>query len=371
MTFDPGELDQDHEMLRQMVRDLVAAEVAPGAAARDAAGEPPSDLATRLGPLGLLGVLIPEDCGGAGMGHLALALTVEELAAGDASVALAAAVHNALGAAHVLRCGDDAQRARWLPALASGEIRAAWAGFDGDVRAEADGDGWRLTGRVPLVPGAAGADRLVVVAETEAGERATFFLTARAAGLSVEPAPRPLGLRAAGLADVRLDAVRAAAADRLAEAQPGALLPAARVAFGALSVGLGRAAMDAAARYAADRRQFDRPIADFQAVQFMLADGFTALDATRLAVWQAARDLDAGRPAGPGAAMARLLATDAAARACDAALQIHGGYGYTREYPVERCWRDAKQASLLGEPLDALRREIAAHVAAAAPDPAA
>jgi alkylation response protein AidB-like acyl-CoA dehydrogenase len=356
-------LSELHEQVRDTLRELVRDRLTPGAAERDRAGELARGVLGELGDLGMLGVLVPEETGGAGLDMLALALAVEEVARGDASLACALAAHNALACAQVLASASAAQQAAWLPDLAAGSRLGAWTALDSAARQE--GAGYVVEGTARWVVGGTGADLLVVVAPSPDGALGAFAVSG--AAIAREPVER-MGLCAAGHATLTLDG---SAAERFSGGgpapRPGDHVRAGfDIAVAAVGLGVGQAALDAAARYAQDRKQFGRPIARFQAIQYKLADMSTALEGARLLTHPAAALHDAGRRAARQAAGARLMAGRAALLAADEAIQIHGGYGYTREYPVERHWRDAKTLTLLdGTPADG-RDTIAREVYAAA-----
>lgn len=345
------ELDEDQEMLRQMTRDFARSVLTPDAAAWDGQRALPRSLWAKVAELGLFGVCLPERHGGAGMGLSALALAIEELAVGEAGLAAIVLTHNALCAGQIDRLGSVEQRKRWLPRLASGDAIGTWAGggLDGGpltVRALRTESGWRLEGSLPAVPAVASADLALVLAATQPGA-ATAFVLERGEWVAADAAS--MGLRTAGLGELVLDGVELDDARRIGPVHGGiadGVVDAARVCRAALAVGIARAAFDAGNVYAAERKQFGRPLTDFQAIQWMIADGATELDAARLLYRRAAMLLDAGEPATAEAAMARIFATEKAQAACDRALQMHGGYGYTRDYPVERHWRDAYAAAV-------------------------
>lgn len=345
------ELDEDQEMLRQMTRDFARDVLAPGAAAWDADRGLPDALWAKAAELGLFGVCLPERIGGAGMGLSALALAIEELAAGEAGLAAALLGHNALCCAQIERHGSGEQRTRWLPALASGARLGTWAGGGADggpltLRATRTDGGWRLEGSLPAVSAAARADVAVVLAATRSGG-ATAFVIERGEWQATDTAP--MGLRAAGMGELTIDGLEIGDDRRLGPVHGGLddrIIDGARVCRAALAVGIARAAFDAGNAYAAERQQFGRALTDFQAIQWMIADGATELDAARLLYRRAAMMLDGDEPATAEAAMARVFATEKAQAACDRALQMHGGYGYTRDYPAERHWRDAYAAAV-------------------------
>ncbi len=376
MRFD---LTEDQEMLRQMTRDFARSALSPEAPAWDAARALPDGLWATVAELGLAGVCLAERFGGAGMGLSALALAIEELAVGEAGLAATVLTHNALCVASIERLGDDTQRKTWLPGLASGKRLGTWAGggFDGGpltVRATRTDAGWRLEGSLPAVSAAGRADVAVVLAATRPGA-ATAFVLDRGDWQAVDA--ETVGLRTAGLGEFVVDGLVLGDERRLGPVHGGlveAIVDRARVCRAALAVGIGRAAFAAGNTYAAERKQFGRPLTDFQAIQWMIADGATELDAARLLYRRAAMLIDAGEPATAEAAMARVFATEKAQAACDRALQMHGGYGYTRDYPAERHWRDA-YAAAVGEGthngLQRLRVARALLVEAAEPAPEA
>jgi alkylation response protein AidB-like acyl-CoA dehydrogenase len=376
------ELSENHTMLRRTVRDFVEAEVVPQAASWDRDQRCPVSVLGRLGALGLLGVMDEDAHGGAAMDAFALVLAVEELAVGSGSLALMAAVHNAACGEHLRRAGDASQKPRWLTPLAAGRALGAWALAEREAgllpaamqtRARRDGDAWRLDGRKAFVPLGASCDVAVVLAVTAVNEGdagLTAFLVERGMpGFGPDTRTDSLGMRAAGTADLVFDGVRVPDVMRLGPVGQGyttalEVLDLSRLALSAIAVGLGRAATTAAAKYALERRQFGRPIADFQAVQWMLADSATELDAARLLTWKGAAVLDRGAPCTLEASMAKVYSSEAAMRACDRALQVHGGYGYTREYPVERLWRDVKHCQLGEGPSEVQRAVVAQRVLA-------
>jgi alkylation response protein AidB-like acyl-CoA dehydrogenase len=366
MHFD---LSDDHQMLRRMVRDFVAARVTPNAAAWGEAGAVPAEVLRAVAELGLLGVRVPEDAGGAGMDATALALALEEVAAGDAGLASVLASH-ALCCEHLMRAGTGAQIAAWAARLAAGEVLGTWAagGTDAEVayaRGVRRGSAWTLDGQLPWVV-AGGLAQLVVAVVATGPSRGTAFLLPAGPGVVALDAERPLGLRSSRPAHLQLmsdadvpDTARLGAPGAGFETER-ALLPLARIARAAIAVGVGRAALDAALAYAAERTQFGKPLSAFQAMQWMIADSATELDAARLLVRRAAHLLDEGDDAAGEAAMARLFAVRAAEAATDRALQMHGGYGYTTEYPVERLWRDARQCEVGEGSSSALHQRVVA-----------
>ena len=363
MTLD---LPEDHQLLRQMVRDFVKAELSPVAGELDRRGELSDSVFSTLGEMGLFGVCVPEAHGGAGMDALALAVALEELAAGEAGVATVVGIHNALCCGTLVHAGDRAQKKDLLPKLARGRKLGAWSGGVTDTGAlyaqgrRGEDREWILDGTLPGVVRGADADVLVALVATGPGRATAFAFKPTGPGASRRRLD-PLGLRCAAPADVELedfvvsDEARVGDVGEAAQDE-GQVMPLGRVARAAVAVGIGRAAHQAALAYAMEREQFGKPIAQLQAIQWMLADSATELDAARLLVWRAAHALSLGVDASGAAAMARVYAVEAALKAADRAIQIHGGAGYTREYPVERHFRDAKQCEVGEGSSNALNR---------------
>ncbi|MCX4244674.1 acyl-CoA dehydrogenase family protein [Paraliomyxa miuraensis] len=354
MDFD---LDEDDQLLRDTVRQLCEQSVRPHAGEWDEARAIPAAVRDELGRMGLWALRQPEDEGGAGLSTVTACALVEELAAADGALAMLIAAHNFAGLAHVAAASaSQPALAGELSAMASGQRPCAWALAEGAlgsgegalaITATRQGDAWALDGEARHVLGAAVAGRFVVFARAEDGPTA-FLIDADAGGLHVSAPLRTHGARAAGTAHLGLQGVRVPDERRLGA--PGrALTDAATIvalrelSWAAVACGLLRGALQQASGYAQQREQFGRPIASFQAIQWKLADMATGLEAAWLLTVQAAWRCDQGRPLGEAAARARTWATGAAVRGCSEALQIHGGYGYTREYPVERALRDARQ----------------------------
>jgi alkylation response protein AidB-like acyl-CoA dehydrogenase len=361
MNFD---LPESHREIQRMVRELGARRVAPFARAWDDDGRLPDDILADIAAQGLLAVRVPYAHGGSGLDALALAIVVEELARHHGSLAYAVAAHNTLGVAHLLAADGDALREGHLAAAASEDGLVAW--LDDGVTAKRAGDGWTLHGAAPRVVLGATAARVVVAAHTDQGP--TAFVVERA-GLRVARRVDALGMRACEASELVFEGCPVGDGARVgAVGAAGAAVVRVRtghdVAMAALAVGLGQGALDAAVAYAKDRKQFGQPIASFQAIQWMLADARVELDAARLLAQRAAATDDAGGDARAEAAAARLYASEAGSRACSRALQVHGGYGYTREFPVERALRDVKVCEL-GDGGNAGRRAVVAAAARA------
>jgi alkylation response protein AidB-like acyl-CoA dehydrogenase len=369
------ELSEDLREIQRTLREFCEAEVKPHARAWDEAEEFPREVVRRLGELGFLGLSVPEEYGGAALGALATAVVIEEVARFDGSLALTVASHNGLGTNHILRFGSEAQRRRWLPALASGEKLAAWAltepGSGSDAAglrttAVRRGDRWVLNGAKTFITQGTVAGAFVVLALTEPERRqkgvTAFVLEPGLKGFTQHPIHGKLGMRSSDTAELFLEDVEVPDENRLGGVGEGfvdtlGILDRGRITIGALAVGLSRGALEEAREYAKVRHAFGKPIAEHQAIAFMLADVATELAASRLLVHRAASLCDEGSPFSREASMAKLLASEVAMRATSKAIQIHGGYGYTREFPVERYHRDAKLCEI-GEGTSEIQRLV-------------
>jgi alkylation response protein AidB-like acyl-CoA dehydrogenase len=369
------ELPEEVLQIQRTVRELCEAEVKPHARAWDEAQAFPREVVGKLGELGLLGIAVPEEYGGAGLGALATAAVVEEVARYDGSLALTVASHNGLGTGHILRFGTEAQKRRYLPDLACGKTLGAWAltepGSGSDAAgmrttAVRRGDRWVLSGSKTFITQGTVGGTFVVLAKTDPERKqhgiTAFILEKGMKGFTQKPLHGKLGMRSSDTAELFLDEVELPDSQRLGAENDGFLntlqiLDRGRITIGALAVGLGRGALEEARAYAKERKAFGRPIAEFQAIAFMLADLATEVSAARLLVHRAAALCDAGAPFGKEAAMAKLFASEAAMRATSKAIQIHGGYGYTKDFPVERYFRDAKLCEI-GEGTSEVQRLV-------------
>lgn len=351
-------LSEDEQLLRASVRAFAETEVAPRVREMDERQEIPRALIDRLVELGVMAIEIPEKWGGAG-GHFFLSvLVVEELSKVDPSVALLVDVQNTLVVNALLRWGSDELNGRVLPRLAGGAVGAyalSEAGSGSDAfamaaRAVRDGTGYVLSGRKLWISNANEADLFIVFANAapEDGYRGiTAFVVERGApGFKVGKKEDKLGVRASSTCELLLDDCRVPRADVLGEVGRGykvaiETLNEGRIGIGAQMVGLAQGALDHALAFVKERRQFGRPVGEFQAVQFQLAQAATEIEAARLTVYEAARRRDAGRPFATAGAMAKLLSSQVAERAASLAVQLFGGVGYTKDYPVEKLYRDA------------------------------
>ena len=368
-------LPESHRALQASLRDFCEEHVKPHARQWDHEEKFPEGVVKALGELGALGILVSEEHGGAGMDSLAVAVAVEEIARYDGSLALTVASHNGLGTSHIRVFGNDAQRKRYLPKLATGEWLGGWGltepGSGSDAAAMKTtavrrGDRWVLNGNKMFITQGTLGQVFVVLALTEPGKRqkgiTAFIVEKGMPGFSQRAIHGKLGMRSSDTGELILEHVEVPDSQRLGELGMGfintlQILDRGRITIGALSTGLGRGALEESAQYARERRAFGKPIGDFEAIRWMLADMQTDLQAARLLVHRAAVLADQGRPYGREASMAKLFASEAANRACNKAVQIHGGYGYTREFPVERYLRDAKLCEI-GEGTSEVQRTV-------------
>ncbi|MFM0301005.1 acyl-CoA dehydrogenase family protein [Paraburkholderia sediminicola] len=353
-------LDQDHQMIRDAVRTFVRDAVTPHAAQWDRERIFPQDVHRQLAELGAYGVLVPGAYGGAGMDALALALILEEIAAGDGGTSTAISVNNCPVCSILLTYGNDAQKRDWLTPLARGEMLGAFcltepqAGSDASAlltTATRDGDTYVLNGVKQFITSGKNGNVAIVMAVTDkaAGKRgiSAFIVPTDTKGYVVARVEEKLGQHSSDTAQIIFEDCRVPAANLIGAEGEGyriALsgLEGGRIGIAAQSVGMARAAFEAALSYAKERESFGQPLFSHQAVQFRLADMATQLEAARQLIWHAASLKDAGQPCLTEAAMAKLFASEAAERICSAALQIHGGYGYLSDFPVERIYRDVR-----------------------------
>ena len=373
-------LTPEQEAYRQTVRSFVETYVAPHAATIDQSNVFPSDVVLEAGRHGLLGITVPTDHGGAGLDHLSYALAIEEVSAGSATVGVILAVNNSLVAEVLVEFGTPEQQARWLQSLSSGDALGAFALSETDAGtdaanqqtvARADGDGFRVSGRKVWVANAAVADVLLVFAATTTGAGgrgiSAFLIPADASGLSTTATIDTLGVRGLGATDLVLDDVRLGPDALLGDLDAGFplamwALDGGRVAIAAQALGIGRSAFDQALHHAIRRETFGRPIAEYQAVQWMLADIATDLDAARMLVYKAAVARDQKERCTLEVAMAKLSASEAAHRAADKALQILASAGYRQGSTVERLFRDVRATEIYQGTSEVQRMIIASQV---------
>lgn len=359
----PAQVEEQRSELVALARDFASREIVPHAAQWDREARFPAETIKRLAELGFFGMLIPEEYDGLGLDLLTYLMVLEEIAAADAGVAVALSIHNSLVAGMILAHGTDEQRGRWLKPMARGEVLAAFSLSEPDsgsdaaslsTRAQRTGNQWVLNGMKAWVTNGDVADLIVVMArsgasDTPPGARgiSAFLLPGRTPGATPGKPEDKMGLRAShtttlALNDVRLgaDAVLGKEGEGFSYALAG--LDRGRLGVAAQAVGISRAALQHAVRYASERKQFDTPIREFQAIQFQLADMATRVAAARSLLHEAARGSIPDTPANAQASMAKLFASETAMWVTTHAVQIFGGYGYMRDYPVERLFRDAK-----------------------------
>jgi alkylation response protein AidB-like acyl-CoA dehydrogenase len=371
------QLTEDQLSIRDMVRDLARNEIAPHALQWDRDQHFPSELFRQLGELGLLGVLIPDELGGAGLGYVEYVLILEEIGAADGGVGLGVAAHNSLCTNHLFLFGSDELRTRYLPKLASGEWIGAWglteaeAGSDaGGTRTTAvrDGEEWVLNGSKNFITHATVGSAAVVMARTskEAGHHgiSAFFVPFDRPGVGPGKKEDKLGMRCSDTSSLVLEDCRVPADHLLGDEGDGFIqamkvLDGGRISIAALSLGIARGALDATKEYAVVRQQFGKPIASFQLTRAKLADMATEVEAARLLTMRAAALKDRGETTTLESSMAKVYASETAVRVGEEAIQIHGGYGYTTDYPVERAWRDAKLCTI-GEGTSEIQRMVIA-----------
>ncbi|MFD8208490.1 acyl-CoA dehydrogenase family protein [Streptomyces sp. NPDC059695] len=358
------ELSEEQEAVRRLAEDFVAREVTPHSAAWDRAEEVDRGIVKKLGSVGFLGLTIPEEYGGSGGDHLAYCLVTEELGRGDSSVRGIVSVSLGLVAKTIAAWGDEDQKRRWLPRLASGEALGCFGltepGTGSDAgnlatRAVRNGDAYVVNGGKMFITNGTWADVVLLFARTNdtPGHKgvSAFLVPADTPGLTRRPVHGKLGLRGQATAELVLQDVRVPASALLGPEGKGFAVAMSALAKGRMSVaagcvGIAQAALDAAVRYAGEREQFGRPIASYQLVQELLSDIAVDVDAARLLTWRVADLIDRGRDFATAASQAKLYASEAAVRAANNALQVFGGYGYIDEYPVGKLVRDARVMTL-------------------------
>jgi butyryl-CoA dehydrogenase len=359
------ELTPEQKLIRDTAHDLARREIAPRAAQIDKTHEFPRQIFARLGEMGLLGIMVPEAWGGAGMDALSYVLALEEIARACASTAVIVSVQSSLVSSPILVAGTDAQRARWLPDLAAGRKIGCFALSEPEAGSDAKaqrtratragkgaGAGWLLNGTKNFITNAPVADLALVFAtsdpEAKRGRGITAFLVPTdTPGLKVGPPDDKLGIRGAPSAQIFLSDCAIPDEARLGPEGEGfkialRALDGGRIGIAAQALGIARAAFEDATRYARERKTFGQPIAEHQAIQFKLADMRTEIDAARMLLWRAAARKDTGQAYATEASMAKLFASEVANRAAKEAVQIFGGYGYLTDFPAERHFRDAK-----------------------------
>jgi alkylation response protein AidB-like acyl-CoA dehydrogenase len=371
------ELNEDQLQIKQTIREFAEAELRPHVMEWDESQHFPVELRPKFAEIGVMGVLVPEQYGGAGLGYVEYAVIIEELARVDPSVALAIAAHNSLGGGHILIAGNEAQKQKYLGPIARGEQFAAWgltepsSGSDASsMRSTAvrKNGGWLLNGSKNFITNATFAETTVALAITD---RATgshgisaFILERGMPGFTVAKKENKAGMRASDTAALIFDDCFVPDSNLIGEVGQGfvqamKVLDGGRISIAALAVGIAQGAYEAAVKYAKERTQFGRPITEFQAIQFKLADMATQIDAARLLTYRAAALKNIGKVTTKESSMAKLYASEVAVRVAEESVQIHGGYGYIKDYPAEKYWRDSKLCTI-GEGTSEIQRTVIA-----------
>ena len=371
------ELTPDQELLRRSVREFAESELRPHTRAWDEAQEFPREMYAKLADLGLMGIQFPEEFGGAAMSVIDYCICIEELARVDPAVALSVAAHNGLGAAHIAMFGTDAQKRTYLAPLARGEKLAAWglteasAGSDAAAMrtsAAREGDCWVINGTKQFITHGRTGDVMVVMAVTNKpkGSRGitAFIVEQGTAGFRAGKKEDKLGMRASETSEVIFENCRVPSSQVLGQEGQGFInalqvLDAGRIGIAALAVGLAQGAYEAARRYAFERKQFGQPIGTFQSIRAKLVDNAARIRAARLLTYHAASMKHAGRRTTVEAAMAKLYSSEIAVRASEDGVQIHGGYGFMKDYPAEKYFRDVKLTTI-GEGTSEIQRLVIA-----------
>jgi len=354
------ELTEEQVMIRDMARDFARGEIAPHAQTWEKAGWIDDGLVRKMGELGLLGMVVPEEWGGSYLDYVAYALAVEEIAAGDGATGALMSIHNSVGCGPILNYGSQEQKQQWLPRLAAGEAIGCFcltepqAGSEAHnlrTRAELRDGQWVINGAKQFVSNGKRAQLAIVFAVTdpELGKKglSAFLVPTDTPGFIVDRTEHKMGIRASDTCAVTLNQCTIPEANLLGERGKGLAialsnLEGGRIGIAAQALGIARAAFEAALAYARERVQFDKPIIEHQSIANLLADMHTRLNAARLLILHAARLRSAGQPCLSEASQAKLFASEMAEKVCSSAMQIHGGYGYLEDYPVERYYRDAR-----------------------------
>jgi alkylation response protein AidB-like acyl-CoA dehydrogenase len=373
----PFTLSEDQEQLRSAIRKFAAREIAPNVMRWDEASEFPAEVVKQLGPMGLLGMIFPPEYGGAGMGYVDYVLAIEELSAVDGSIGIIVAAHNSLCTNHIFLAGNESQRRKFVPRLASGEWLGAWgltepgSGSDASAArttATRTGQGWLLNGSKTFITNGSHADVAVVIAVTDRTQGthglSAFVVEKGTPGFRPGRKENKLGLRASDTSELIFEDCIVPEENLLGNIGEGfidamRILDGGRISIAALSLGIGRGALDASVKYVKERRQFGKAIAEFQGIQWKLADMATELDAARLLTQRAAVLKDAGQRVTRESSMAKLYASEVAVRICDEAVQLHGGYGFIKDYPAEKFYRDVKLCTI-GEGTSEIQRMVIA-----------
>ncbi|MDQ3819696.1 MAG: acyl-CoA dehydrogenase [Acidobacteriota bacterium] len=371
------ELTEEQQQVKWSVREFAEAEIAPHVMEWDESQHFPVELWPQLGELGLTGVIFPEEYGGAGMGYVEYATIIEELSRVDGSVGISVAAHNSLCSNHIYAYGTEEQKQKYLVPLAQGKHLGAWGLTEPGAGSDASGTrttavrqngGFVINGAKNFITHAIHADTCVAMAVTDREKRSrgisAFIFEKGQKGFTPTKKENKLGLRASETASVIFEDCFAGEEKMLGEEGMGfvnamQILDGGRISIAALAVGIAQGAYESAVRYSKEREQFGKPISEFQAIQFKLADMAVSIEAARLLMYRAAYLKDRGKKTTKESSMAKLYASEVSVRVCEEAIQIHGGYGYTKDYPPEKYWRDSKLCTI-GEGTSEIQRIIIA-----------
>ena len=374
MTF---EHTSEQIALRRAVREFAEAEIRPHVMEWDEAQTFPMEVVKKLGRLGYLGSIFPEEYGGAGLGYIEYSIIIEELSRVDGSVGIIVAAHTSLCSNHIFKCGSEEQRRKYLPKLTNGDWIGCWSLTEPEAGSDAagtrttavlDGDTWVLNGAKTFTTNAHYADLCVAMAVTDRGQAqhgvSAFAVEKGAPGFRAGKKENKLGLRASATGEVIFENCRLPRCHLIGQRGEGfvdslRILDGGRISIAALALGMAQGAYDAALKYSKQRKQFGRPISEFQAIQHKLVDMATEIDASRLLIYRAGWLLDQGKRVTRESAMAKLFASEAAVRIANEAVQIHGGYGFIKDYPVEKFYRDVKLCTI-GEGTSEIQRLVIA-----------
>jgi alkylation response protein AidB-like acyl-CoA dehydrogenase len=371
------ELSDEQQQMKMSVREFAESEIAPHVSEWDETQHFPIELKPQLAELGLLGVIFPEQYGGAGLGYVEYVTVIEELSRVDGSVGISVAAHTSLCSNHIFQFGTEAQKQKYLVPLTSGNHLGAWGLTEPGAGSDASGTrttavkqngGWMINGSKNFITHAIHADTCVAFASSDRSKHSKgitgFIFEKGMKGFSPSKKENKLGLRASETASVVFEDCLVPDDNRVGDEGMGfvnamEILDGGRISIAALAVGIAQGAYESALRYSGERQQFGKPINEFQAIQFKLADMATQIDAARLLMYRAAAMKDAGRKTTRESSMAKLFASEISVRVCEEAVQIHGGYGYTKDYPAEKYWRDSKLCTI-GEGTSEIQRIIIA-----------
>jgi alkylation response protein AidB-like acyl-CoA dehydrogenase len=371
------ELNDEQLQIKNSIREFAESEVLPHVMEWDETQHFPIELRPQLAELGLMGIIIPEQYGGSGMGYVEYATIIEELGRVDGSVGLSVAAHNSLCSNHIYKFGTEDQKQKYLVPLAKGESFGAWGLTESQAGSDASGTrttavkvdgGWKVNGSKNFITHAISCNTLVAVAVTDKslGNKGitSFIFDKSMEGFRPDKKENKLGMRASETASVVFEDCFVSDANLLGNIGEGfkqamQILDGGRISIAALSVGIAQGAFEAAIRYSKERAQFGKSINSFQAIQFKLADMAIQIEAARLLTYQAAAMMDAGKKVTRESAIAKVYASEVAVRVAEESIQIHGGYGYTKDYPAEKYWRDAKLCTI-GEGTSEIQRMVIA-----------